>query len=537
MLQYHREGWQHRAVWGDYEIIPWGAAGTTERVGMGALPEAGQWVRLEFPLEQVGLKAGDALTGFALTQHGGTVYWDTIGVSGKSDPASDPRRSFVAWWKSLAGSDASSLPESLRQVAAAGPQESSDATEALRRYYIAQVCVDTATQVADAKGEVARLRGEREGVANSAPSTFIFRDLMQPRESFVMMRGAYDKPADRVEPNTPAILPPLTKLDPNRRANRLDLATWLVSDEHPLTARVAVNRHWQQFFGVGLVKTSADFGSQGEMPSHPELLDWLAIDFRENGWDVKRLVRSIVTSKAFRQSTVVDADELTRDPENRLLARGPRIRLAAEQIRDNALAVSGLLVRKFGGPGVKPYQPANIWEPVGFAGSNTRFYTADKGEALYRRSIYTFFKRTAPPPFMTNFDAPNREQSCAVRERSNTPLQALQLMNDVQHVEAARMLAQRILKEAPASDEARVDFVFREVLCRAADAEEMGIVLRQLGAHRERYAADAAGEEAARKLVSQGETPFDSELSVAELASWTLVANMVLNLDETLTRN
>ncbi|MFM8578299.1 MAG: DUF1553 domain-containing protein, partial [Planctomycetaceae bacterium] len=293
-------------------------------------------------------------------------------------------------------------------------------------------------------------------------------------------------------------------------------------------------RLWQLFFGTVLVKTSEDFGLQGEAPSHPELLDWLSMEYRESGWNTRHPLRLLVPRRAFRRSAVVLADHVARDPENRLLARGPRIRLDAEQIRDNALAVSGLLVRAFGGRGVNPYQPDNIWEPVGFAGSNTRNYKADTGDALYRRSLYTFLKRTAPPPFMTNFDAPNREQFCARRERSNTPLQALHLMNDIQHVEAARALASRALGEGGADDASRVAWLFEATLARQPEPGEAGIVIESLAAHRSRYSGDT---EAAKTLVAHGASKPPAHLSPEELAAWTLVANALLNLDETLTRN
>jgi hypothetical protein len=353
------------------------------------------------------------------------------------------------------------------------------------------------------------------------------------RDSFVMLRGAYDKPGEKVTRGTPAFLPPL-EVDEGKTPSRLDLATWLVSKEHPLTARVAANRLWQQFFGTGLVKTHEDFGLQGEPPSHPELLDWLAAEFRDGGWDTRKMVRLIVTSDAFKRSGAVQPQQLARDPENRLLARGPRIRLDAEQIRDQALFVSGLLVPTMGGRGVKPYQPDNIWEPVGFAGSNTRTYYRDSGDSLYRRSLYTFLKRTAPPPFMTNFDAPNREQFCARRERSNTPLQALQLMNDVQHVEAARGLATRVLAASAVDDAARIGWLFETVLARAPEPAEAKLVAESLAAHRARYAADV---DAAGKLTRIGDSPVPAHIAPAELAAWTLVANTVLNLDEALTRN
>jgi hypothetical protein len=291
---------------------------------------------------------------------------------------------------------------------------------------------------------------------------------------------------------------------------------------------------WMHHFGQALVRTPDDLGVQCEPPSHPELLDWLAADFRDSGWDVKRLIRMMVTSSAFRQDAAVTPDLLARDPENRLHARGPRFRLDAEQIRDNALFVSGLMNFEMGGKGVNPYQPPNIWEPVGFVGSNTRIFKQDHGPALYRRSVYTFLKRTAPQPFMANFDAPSREQSCTRRERSNTPLQALQLMNDVQHVEAARALAERMMTEAGDKPVERIAFAFRTVLARKPDEVELQIVTEQLDKHLSRYRADEA---AAKQVIAHGESKARSDLSPPELAAYTLVANMVLNLDETLNRN
>ena len=533
MLQYHRSGWQHRAVWGDYEAIAWGAANTTERVNMGALPEVGKWVRLELPLETVGLNPGDALTGFAMTQFGGTVYWDKVGVAGAVNPSTDPKLSFQAWWQQIAGKDIPGFPDAIKELAKAGPKPDVDTT-ALKRYYVQTVCETTKSNFTEFSSQLDGLKKERQRLEDSVPSTFIFKDMPSPRESFVMMRGAYDKKGEPVQPDVFAFLPPLTKSDPAARATRLDLAKWLVSPNHPLTARVTVNRFWQQFFGVGLVKSSYDFGSQGELPSHPELLDWLASRFQSTGWDMKQLIRLMVMSAAFQRDSKVDSELLSKDFENRYYARGPRFRLDAEQIRDNALKVSGLLIDKMGGKGVKPYQPANIWEPVGFTGSNTQNYTRDSGESLYRRSIYTFLKRTAPPPFMSNFDGPNREQFCTRRERSNTPLQALQLMNDIQHVEAARVLAQRILKEGGEDDTSRIQFVFQEVLSRQPVADEATIVQTQLNLHRQRYQAD---KDAATKLVAIGDSKRDEALDVSELAAFTLVSSMMLNLDETLTRN
>lgn len=453
-----------------------------------------------------------------------------------SDPQNDPQQSFSVWWQQATGKDTDGLPGDINAIAKGGPGSSVSAedTNKLRTWYLQNICAATQPQFAPLLTELKQLRDQRSQVDASVPSTFIFRDLDQPRQSFVMMRGAYDKPGDRVEPGVPAILPPLTTSTPSNRATRLDLARWLVAHENPLTARVTVNRFWQQVFGVGLVKTSYDFGSQGQLPSHPELLDWLAVDFRESGWNVKRLMRMLVTSEAFRRHSQVDPAVYARDPENRLYARGPRIRLDAEQIRDNALFVGGLIDLTMGGKGVRTYQPNNIWEPVGFAGSNTRFYQQDNGSSLYRRSLYTFLKRTAPPPFMSNFDAPNREQFCTRRERSNTPLQALQLMNDVQHVEAARHLAQRMITAGGAEPADRIGYGFRLALARQPEPDELAVLNHQLQLHRDRYQPDV---EAARKLISLGESKPDAKLDPVELAAYTMIANTILNLDETLTRN
>jgi len=407
MLQLFKSGWLHRAVWGDYQAIDFGRPNSTERVLIGPLPEAARWARLEVEASRLGLKPGDQVTGFAFTQFGGTVFWDKAGVAGCSDPAADPRRSLLAWWKQQAGKETPGADADLNAALKAGPGKppAPGVADKLRAYYLQNVCLETKPRLESPVKELSVLVKQRSEFDDSIPSTFIFRDLDRPRESFVMLRGQYNKPGEKVEPGLPAFLPPLKKTPANRRANRLDLARWLVAPEHPLTARVTVNRFWQQVFGVGLVKTSYDFGSQGELPSHPELLDWLAVSFRESGWKVKELVRLMLTSATFRQSSLVTRELAKRDPENRLYARGPRIRLDAEQIRDNALFVSGLLNPVMGGRGSNPYQPPNIWEPVGFVGSNTANYKQDHGPALYRRSIYVFLKRTAPPPFMTNFSS------------------------------------------------------------------------------------------------------------------------------------
>lgn len=451
-------------------------------------------------------------------------------------PGADPSESFVAWL-AKGGPPAGAPPDELKPLLErlkAKKAPGADDQAKLRDYYLKYVCASTSKRFKPLFDRIAALTKERGDLDASIPATFVFKEMNSPREAFVMLRGQYDKPGAKVEPGTPAVLPPLVKANPKGRATRLDLARWLVAPEHPLTARVAVNRLWQQLFGTGLVKTSFDFGTQGEVPSHPELLDWLAVTFRESGWDVKALVRLMVDSAAFRQSSRVTPELFKRDPENRLYARGPRFRLDAEQIRDNALFVSGLIDLSMGGKGVRPYQPPNIWEPVAFTGSNTQFYKANTGQALHRRSLYTFLKRTAPPPFMANFDAPPRETFCTRRERSNTPLQALQLMNDVQHVEAARALAERIVTEGGLTPNERITWAFRAVLARKPDAGELATLTDELKTHLARFTNDA---EAAKRLIGVGESKPRAGLAAPEVAAYTLLANTLLNLDETLTRN
>ncbi|MDE2922886.1 MAG: DUF1553 domain-containing protein [Acidobacteriota bacterium] len=346
----------------------------------------------------------------------------------------------------------------------------------------------------------------------------------------VLYRGNYDQPRERVLATTPAALPPMPEDLPR---NRLGLAHWLVDETNPLMARVTVNRFWQQVFGTGLVVTSEDFGAQGDVPSHPELLDYLATEFRESDWDVKGFFRRLVTSSTYRQAATVTPHKLARDPDNRLLSRGPRFRMDAEMVRDTALAASGLLVRTIGGPSVKPYQPEGHWRRVAMNSSNTYRYQRDSGDKLYRRSLYTFWKRAAPPPSMTIFDAGNREHSVVRRERTNTPLQALVTMNDTQFVEASRFLAQRAMREAGDDFDRRLDYVTTRLLARDFGDSERAVARRTYDGLLDLYAADEA---AARQLVDVGESAHDAGLPLDESAAWTMLASQLMNLDETLNK-
>ncbi len=379
--------------------------------------------------------------------------------------------------------------------------------------------------------ELKSTREKREEVDKEVVSTMVSRELEKPRPAWVLVRGQYDKHGEEVHAGVPSVLPPLPA---SEATNRLTFARWLVDPKHPLTARVTVNRFWQEFFGIGIVKTAEDFGTKGEWPSHPELLDWLATEFLRTGWDVKQLVRLIVTSATYRQDSRVTPKLLEVDPENRLLARGPRYRLDAEELRDNALYVSGLLNLKMGGHGVRSYQPAGIWEAVGYTASNTAKYSQDHGDALYRRSLYLFWKRTAPPPSMTTFDAPSREQCRARRERTNTPLQALVTMNDPQYFEAARQLGYRMLREGGPDDAGRLRYGFRLVTARPPTPTESAVLSETLAAERKEYKTNT---EAAQKAIAVGESPVPTDVSPNDLAAYTMVANLLLNLDEVVTKN
>lgn len=381
--------------------------------------------------------------------------------------------------------------------------------------------------------ELTALRKSKTDLDDSLPTTLVWKELAEPKPAYILTRGAYDKQGELVSRNTPAVLPPMQPLAEGEIPTRLDLAKWLVSPEHPLTARVTVNRFWQQYFGTGIVESAEDFGSQGTPPSHPKLLDWLAVDFRDNGWDVKRLQKQIVMSASYRQSSRFPPEMAQKDPLNRLLARGPRFRLDAEVIRDTALALSGLLVPKIGGPSVKPYQPDGIWFSVAYTDSNTARFKRDSGEALYRRSMYTFWKRTAPPPTMATLDAPSRENCTLRRSRTNTPLAALALMNDEQFVEASRALAQRTMNEGGESATDRATFAFRLATMRRPSDAELAVLMDVYKANLVKYESD---KEAATELINVGESKPDEKLDVSQLAAWTMVANMLLNLDETITK-
>ncbi len=414
------------------------------------------------------------------------------------------------------------LAEHLKSVNRSKEQET-----ALRDWYLANAAPEEHRKL---QTELLALRREKDDLSWTIETVMVMKESEKPRDTFLLGRGDYRNHVEKVTPGVPSSMPPLPAGAP---ANRLTLAQWLVSPEHPLTARVAVNRYWQMYFGQGLVKTSEDFGSQGEPPTHPELLDWLATEYVRTGWNTKALHKQIVMSATYRQSSQATPAAREHDPENRLLARGPRVRLPAEMIRDTMLSASGLMNPKIGGQSVLPYQPPGLWEELAFGAEFTaQVYQQSHGDDLYRRSMYTFWKRTMPPSTLSTFDAPDREKCVARRAVTNTPLQALALLNDTTYIEAARVLAQRVIREAGPNPAKRIDRAFVLALARQPQAEES----KTIAALAKQKLADYRSQpEEAKKLVSVGESKV-APVDPAELAAWTMAMSVILNLDETITK-
>jgi hypothetical protein len=417
------------------------------------------------------------------------------------------------------------LPANIRAVLAVAPEQRNEA----QRNELAAYYRGIAPALQPVREALATLKAQKDQLLETIPKTLISVSG-PPRTVRILPRGNWlDESGPIVEPNTPEFLPPLRAEGP--RATRLDLARWLVSRDNPLPARVFVNRLWKLYFGQGLSKTLEDLGSQGEWPTHPELLDWLAVEFIDSGWDIKHMVRLIVTSGAYRRTSKPTPEQTERDPYNRLLARQGRFRIDAEMVRDNALAVSGLLSQRIGGESDKPYQPRGYWSALNFP---PREWENDRGEKQYRRGLYTHWQRSFLHPSLLAFDAPSREECTAERARSNIPQQALVLLNDPTYVEAARAFAERILREGGSSNDDRLRWAFGQCLSREPKPEEMRILSSLLDKHTSEYHADP---EAARKLVSIGQRPVPNALDLAELAAWTSVARVLLNLHETITRS
>lgn len=417
------------------------------------------------------------------------------------------------------GESLSGLKEILALDAA---ERNAEQTARVKSYYLDHVDAPSRTW----RAELAELPKQLAELDKAIPVTMVMGEMSPRRPTHILKRGQYDQPGDVVQPG---VLPAFPG-EHAEAASRLDLARWLTDPQHPLTARVVVNRWWEMLFGTGLVETAEDFGVQGALPSHPELLDWLATELVANQWDTRAILKQIVLSATYRQSSHAVPALVEHDPQNRQLARGPRYRLPAEMVRDNALAISGLLVEKTGGPSVKPYQPEGLWEDVSV--ERREKYAPDLGEGLYRRSMYTFWKRTCPPPGMAAFDAPDRETCVIRRARTNTPLQALVLLNDPTYVEASRKFAERVLL-SETSAERWLQSMFELALCRGPQSDESAVLMNVLHSARQRF---QAGPAAAEKLLAIGHSPRSDKVDATELAAWTAVASLILNLDETISK-
>ena len=431
--------------------------------------------------------------------------------------------------RELTASEVESLVEQARidpLLAKSSSERTEAEVETLRVYYLSHY--DEVHQRIDA--EYAELKSREAEAAKPRGNVMVMGDVAEPRMTYVLQRGNYASPQED-SPVTPGVPTALSPLPADAPANRLGLARWLVAPDHPLTARVTVNRYWMMLFGTGLVASAEDFGVQGEWPSHPDLLDWLAVDFVESGWDVKRMIKQLVMSATYRQSARCSDVLIARDPANRMLARGPRFRLQGEFIRDTALATSGLLVGTIGGPSVKPYQPEGLWNAVSI---NTKLrFSQDHGDKLYRRSMYIYWKRSAPPPSMAIFDAPSREKCTIRRSRTNTPLQALVTLNDPQFVEAARALAQRVITTGGTTPTTQIGTAYRMATGVRPTPDVLNVLMQ---AYRTELAVFQAVPDRADALLGVGESPRDETIDAAQHAAMTIVTTMILNLDETLTR-
>jgi hypothetical protein len=417
------------------------------------------------------------------------------------------------------------IPKDVTVALAIAPEKRSDA----QKTAVANHYRSVSPLLQPARQQIAALEAQKQQLLDALPKCLV-TIAGSPRPVRVLPRGNWlDVTGMIVQPEVPASMGKVSA-GATTRPTRLDLARWIISRDNPLTARVYVNRLWKMFYGQGLARKVDDFGSQGDWPTHPELLDWLAVDFMESGWDTKRMIRQMVTSAAYRQSSIATKDQRERDPANLWLAHQNRFRLDAEFVRDDVLAISGLLVDRIGGKSVFPYQPAGYWSFLNFP---AREWQNDKGDGLYRRGLYTHWQRTFLQPSLLAFDAPTREEAVCERTRSNVPQQALVLLNDVTYVEAARVFADRILRSGEKTG-ARLEFAYRQALGRSPNEKESKLLTELLEKHLHEYAAD---EPAARKLLATGDAPAAKDLNASELAAWTSVARTILNLYETITRN
>jgi mono/diheme cytochrome c family protein len=501
---------------------------------------ANQWVHIAVTYDGSGKAAGVRVyyngvrqaTNVENDRLQGTIRTDVafrVGERSNSDPFTGTLQDLRLYSAALTDGDVASLANRTRFGKLLAQPANQRKAEELDQLYAFWLSTQDAAyrDLVQQKDDLSR---ELDAINARGTIAHVMQERDAPAMAYVLFRGEYDQRRDEVQPDTPSVLPPFPAGAPR---NRLGFAQWLLLPDHPLTARVTVNRFWQEVFGTGIVATTGDFGVSGQLPSHPELLDWLAVEFRESGWDVKQLFRLMLTSSAYRQAALATPEKLAADPDNRLLSRGPRFRMDAEMVRDVALKASGLLVPKVGGPSVKPYQPEGVWEAIAMNVSNTRSYEQGTNEDLYRRSLYTFVKRMAPPASLEIFNAPNRELCVVRRERTNTPLQALVTLNDEQFVEAARQLATRVLRIPDATDEDRFQAMGKVLVARPFGDTELRVITTSLG---ELTAYYDSHPDDARRLVEVGDSPIDPSLDAKQLAAWTMLANQLMNLDEVLNK-
>lgn len=522
MLQFNDGSWEHRAYWGEDKCFLSGSPSAPNHFNAGPLPKPGEWTRLEIEAAKLGLNPGALINGAAYTQFDGTVYWDKAGIRTQ---APDPRGadSLIAW--EILNKDSKALPPEIQALLKA-PKRDAAQSAALQQYYLLKVYSGTRGLIAEMDRTVDDLNKKVKETEDAIPHTLISEEMKEPRPAHVLIRGDFLQKGEKVDRGTPAVFPPLPKDAPN---NRLGLAQWLVSPDHPLTSRVVVNRLWTQMFGTGLVKTVGDFGSQGEYPSHPELLDWLGTEFMASGWDTRAMLKKIAMSNTYRQSSARVGPVPAVDPNNRLYSRAPRHRLGAEEIRDNALTIAGLLSPRIGGPSVRPYQPGDFYKGKYEAWT----WEISKGDDQHRRGMYTFWRRTSLHPMFAIFDAPSREECVVFRQKTNTPLHALVTLNDPTFVEAARVFAQSILTEGPADLDGRITHAFRRAVVRMPKDNERATLTKYHAQMLKRFQADPKD---AAQLVAVGIAARPEGLDPAEHAAWTMIASILLNLDETQTR-
>jgi hypothetical protein len=553
MVQFRTDNWNHRANWGDMTSIGYG--GKTEnakKTDFGKLPETGKWVKLEIPVDKVNMDPGSEVVSVALSISGGTVHWDKLGLittegpvkkstekkaAKKKEPLEiESEISFDSWQKWVKKKNYKGIDRGLKGILqkAVDKRSEKDATRALN-HYLENVHQPHRKLFGAIRKKLDPLKKERDALDKGILRTMITEKLPAPRTMRVLPRGNWqDDSGAEVTPAVPASLGQITSA--KERANRLDLAAWLTSRENPLVARVFVNRLWKIMFGRGLASTLDDFGMQGTHPSHPELLDWLAMEFIASGWDVKHTLKLIAMSHTYRQSSVADDSQVARDPYNDLLARQGRFRLDAEMVRDNALQVAQLLVDEVGGRSVKPYQPEGYWVHLNFP---KRKYAHDEGDKKYRRGVYTYWCRTFLHPSLAAFDASSREECVVERVRSNTPQQALVLLNDPTYVEAARTFAERIVSDGGDSTVERLEFAYTEAVSRDPSANESKLLGELFESHLKQFRKETDAAESLLKTglrESAAKSDKVDKSDPAELAAWTSVARVIFNLHEFITR-